>query len=705
MSKNNSPILQKSPLCSTPFKEKYRGKSIYAFSPISIKRQSNSPNYVTITEENNDSNNSILFVTTNTIPQLLNESNGPACSEKVPNVDENNDKIEEDEDNIVELQKSEDIFNEEIDIVLQKNIPSAQLNASMENKFKSSIDDSLTDKDTNTMIGNSPKPSKNKDKSLNITEVTTFLGFSEIIEEGTDKNTPEKTDKAFTIEPTLQTTEAELFLGFSKVNESLIKDKEYLLEHLEEVGNDSSNIERSEDDNTIQTENNCDSSYRPDDSVSSSHDISEKESMYDTCSDMSSNEINIQNEVIKEPIVQIERMDNELIMKYYSKMHFDFKYPTNSTCASENDNVSNISDPNTKSKEENDNDDSNSYKRDNTPNHSDSDDLSNISEIDDNTFRYKNKKTSNITYNDNSVISENDNVSHISYPGITLVPDISENDDLDSTQNMNTSYISNNSNVTHDNNTSCSSIATDSNEIEPKSGITINDSDDVTSNDDDESEESAGISFITTRRGNDFTKNSMFMFNNENSFVSNSADCDKTVLSNKVHSTRQSMNLNETKEGLETETEPNNFKHEILAGSNNDITLRKSRFIRQNNAHSYEESDMTLTEKDTEENTEVIKNGYIQTQEEIDSTRKASTSFRASNFSCMDSSRIEVKPSIVLHPGKKWERSLSIFRRMSMMTDHFDSSFLEDEDMQLKGRNYRQSVINTMEMQGKITFI
>lgn len=52
---------------------------------------------------------------------------------------------------------------------------------------------------------------------------------------------------------------------------------------------------------------------------------------------------------------------------------------------------------------------------------------------------------------------------------------------------------------------------------------------------------------------------------------------------------------------------------------------------------------------------------------------------------------------IVLQPGKKWERSLSIYRRMSMMGD-FDVSLL-DEGIEKKGRKYRESVINTMEMQ------
>ncbi|XP_045769293.1 uncharacterized protein MAL13P1.304 isoform X3 [Maniola jurtina] len=59
----------------------------------------------------------------------------------------------------------------------------------------------------------------------------------------------------------------------------------------------------------------------------------------------------------------------------------------------------------------------------------------------------------------------------------------------------------------------------------------------------------------------------------------------------------------------------------------------------------------------------------------------------------------EIKQGIVLEPGKRWERSLSIYRRVTTMGDHFDQTMLDDEQLTNKGRKYRQSVINTMEMQ------
>lgn len=60
-------------------------------------------------------------------------------------------------------------------------------------------------------------------------------------------------------------------------------------------------------------------------------------------------------------------------------------------------------------------------------------------------------------------------------------------------------------------------------------------------------------------------------------------------------------------------------------------------------------------------------------------------------------SKSEIKPGIVLEPGKRWERSLSIYRRVTEMGD-LNQSIL-DETLNTKGRKYRQSVINTMEMQ------
>ncbi|XP_041979835.1 uncharacterized protein LOC121733605 [Aricia agestis] len=87
------------------------------------------------------------------------------------------------------------------------------------------------------------------------------------------------------------------------------------------------------------------------------------------------------------------------------------------------------------------------------------------------------------------------------------------------------------------------------------------------------------------------------------------------------------------------------------------------------------------------------------TRVSINNAKQANKTIVRNEFSDINSD--DGKPGIVLQPGKKWERSLSIYRRMTTMADHFDESILDREDLKCKGRKYRQSVICTMEMQGR----
>ncbi|XP_050678781.1 uncharacterized protein LOC126975040 isoform X1 [Leptidea sinapis] len=65
----------------------------------------------------------------------------------------------------------------------------------------------------------------------------------------------------------------------------------------------------------------------------------------------------------------------------------------------------------------------------------------------------------------------------------------------------------------------------------------------------------------------------------------------------------------------------------------------------------------------------------------------------------VDLNTSDIKNPIVLQPGKKWERSLSIYRRMTTMVDGTNQSILDIEPLEHKGRNYRLSVKSTIEMQ------
>lgn len=101
----------------------------------------------------------------------------------------------------------------------------------------------------------------------------------------------------------------------------------------------------------------------------------------------------------------------------------------------------------------------------------------------------------------------------------------------------------------------------------------------------------------------------------------------------------------------------------------------------------------TLNSKD-----EAIQETFSDECKDYDDLNSKRKTISKDNPAASTLSKTDIKPSIVLEPGKKWERSLSIYRRMTMMADKLNHSILE-EPMQMKGRKYRQSVISTMEMQ------
>lgn len=171
-------------------------------------------------------------------------------------------------------------------------------------------------------------------------------------------------------------------------------------------------------------------------------------------------------------------------------------------------------------------------------------------------------------------------------------------------------------------------------------------------------------SFVTTRRRKERTNNSSIFVLND-SFDSNSSDeVDKTVLSNKIYL-----------ENKDSATNINNEKTKCIEV--NDIML-----------------DNTLPQIDNE--------NYKNREANVQPRRPAEVSGDINvheNMDRFDDDASIIKPHIVLQPGKKWERSLSIYRRMTMMNDSVNHSLLDVEDLQSKGRKYRQSVIQTMEMQ------
>lgn len=156
------------------------------------------------------------------------------------------------------------------------------------------------------------------------------------------------------------------------------------------------------------------------------------------------------------------------------------------------------------------------------------------------------------------------------------------------------------------------------------------------------------ISFVTTRRGHGNANESLIMILDDSS-ESSSSEGNKTVLSN---------------HGVENKPSDNNKL------SVNPIDAKKAKTSLPKDANSL----------------------LVRRYPKISNVRE-STSHLDSKLDIS-----EMKPSIVLQPGKKWERSLSIYKRMTMQSD-FEQSILEDEEICKKGRKYRQSVIHTMEMQ------
>lgn len=195
------------------------------------------------------------------------------------------------------------------------------------------------------------------------------------------------------------------------------------------------------------------------------------------------------------------------------------------------------------------------------------------------------------------------------------------------------------------------------NELTP---IEVNNSEQITEYNKDNSLENNSlgdnyISFVTTRRRNDTSKRSTIFILNNSDCNSNDPEVQETILSN------------------------NDSKYVNISPSYAEVISKTKHLIGNFNA---EEENITCR-KSTSHRESLL------TSDRLNDTKIASN-----NDNC--------RPNIVLQPGKKWERSLSIYKRMTTMNDHFNISALEEESLSMKGRKYRQSVIDTMELQDQI---
>lgn len=208
---------------------------------------------------------------------------------------------------------------------------------------------------------------------------------------------------------------------------------------------------------------------------------------------------------------------------------------------------------------------------------------------------------------------------------------------------------------------------------EPNEEIYMNDdldANEITQNDNFEynevdGEEEICVSFVTTRRKNEITNNASILVLDDSQNSYSGTDCDKTVLSNKVG------NINYIYEIKTEVTDPN----DLLADEMDDNS------VITNINEQVSNTDTTIASTTTRMSAKV----------------RESCTFKSPEHSIVELP--EIRQHIVLQPGKKWERSLSIYRRMTTFNDHLDHSVMEDEDLHSKGRNYRQSVISTLKMQ------
>ncbi|KAH9639782.1 hypothetical protein HF086_016363 [Spodoptera exigua] len=553
-----SPILQKSPLCSTPFKVKYRGDSIFKFSPISVSNDDNSPKYTTITEDNDNSNNSII---------LMPHSKTKSFKSPIEN------EIITQEDSVPDSNVNIDINNEIVTPVIKTSTNNIVEDVSDNNKC-------IHKEEKSGLISES--------KTISSIEISSF-----------------------------QTTEIEPFLGFSN-DPNISKDIKDNILDLDKT-EDNEDVTEIEEREQSELDGDDVNDLIDDDNGSQDLDNDDRDSLYDTCpSDQSS----IDENVIKEPIVRLQRMNDSAFFRYYENMKM-FNSEADDTKES---------------------------------------------------FRVETDDEENIVENDASqdeVLSQEDEF-------------VSFGDSNNSQEQI----------------SECGSVAeaTESNkdfQHEANNFIDI-----VSSNDEDgeANEEEKCISFVTTRRRNEITNNSMISIFND-SYASSSSDCNKTVLSYNrltVNEINKETNANDSLLKL-NERGNNEEVRKHVDGHNETLSDNYVLEKKEDDGISFVTTRMsTVTDRKS-----ALRNRKSSIKPKRNTDRKTSHLPRESMKHSPDHSRKTYfeKPGIVLQPGKKWERSLSIYRRITMMTDHFDQSILEDECIEKKGRRYRQSVISTMEMQ------
>uniref|UniRef100_A0A1E1WNQ7 Protein kinase domain-containing protein n=1 Tax=Pectinophora gossypiella TaxID=13191 RepID=A0A1E1WNQ7_PECGO len=598
-----SPSVKTSPLCSTPFIEKYRGKSIYRFSPIPMGDLEESPNYVTVVEDD-EANKSIVFVpkhNNNALKRSQNEDmTSPVTHLQVDNFPKHTgssskslfSSVEGHSNDNVELGKE----NPTSKSCEDKELPNIQISSLQVSETEpflgfsnetvdkvNNLEFEIGEERDNSIILSKTNISQHRQNikafegkhEVNSSISQDYMNNIEINESSIEYSVPPQPFIGFTKEANNKcdtmnlvvvdnTMPSEPFLGFTEVenNNSFNINKKDLVQNASVSSNHQEDLIESENIDSDQQENT--------DNVSQEFTDDDRQSLYDTCCN-SDTSLNGENKA-KEPKVALERMHQSLFQKYFEKMA-DF----------------------------------------------DSDD-------------------------EQVVVEEENEISSGYYASFNNSDESSEQNDPNSSQSSNIEQ----------NNTSSEDLSSENSSFN-NNEITIQERSRKSTDED------RCISFVTTRRRNEFTNNSTILVLDDSQDSANSTDCDKTVLSNNddnlVHSSKHvvnkdciDFNIDEDVKLVDKNKSPVKIESKQEDNTVSNITTRDSRLFSGSETHN-------------------------------------------------NSNESGINTGIILQPGKKWERSLSIYRRMTTMNDHFDQSILEEEDMHTKGRKYRQSVIETMEMQ------
>ncbi|XP_022124579.2 uncharacterized protein LOC110999696 isoform X1 [Pieris rapae] len=633
-SQNKISTFERSPFCSTPFREKYRGQSIFKYSPISTTTLATNPDKTAATRYTLNDTHSILSDSES--KDYDRTRNNEPENDPLPNI--NKSKMDKSvNDNSIQI--IEGISN---DIA---HSPQKFSNYSLEVECKDAPDDDIID---------------NKELECSIS----FVGEPSII---------------------LQTSECMKLFGFPKVNQST----EVFLNKYKQFQENNSDIlidnVLSDQSLLLNTERSQENSKQ--DSQEKFQNV-ESISMYDTCSEDESKESSLKM-FIGEPFIKMKRMRKSLFEKYWQKCKVGKESGDTSNC----------------------NEHFRSFE----------------SSVLNTEQEYSDKES-----------SEDTNIEPTSFVTTRRGKEFFRNDsflfNLDSPRNSNSSeewdktFINNKEDkfsldfrTLVDQNTrksSCIDIETNKlNDIlQPEFG--------THSFEKERHEKSCINDTVTTKyntiidKGLDNVKNALSI-NSEENIIEVEASVTSPKLSkslgsvNKLETQFTNTKNSERETSSEKTSKVTNIKPSISPKGLHDSIVHVIPCSSINKKLCYQ--DITIEDDTVDKTIKKIRQSKSIEQPSItmglkqnnnpetNTSRITRCSARLSQHDNDAFNISEVKNPIKLQPGKRWERSLSIYRRMTTIADGTNVSILDVESLEHKGRKYRQSVLATMEMQDSST--